>query len=403
VDRLLKDTMKSRMTQPTDHPDAEQLAAWAEGAIYGANAEGIEAHLADCDRCQAVLAAFAATDPAPVMASVTPIEAAGRMAPTPGAPAQPARAPYLLWAGAAAASLLIWLAWPKSQPTPIEQNTIARNEATRPAADAVSPAQTPAATASAPQQPPVIGPAPKQTAATEKSVSTTAAAKPATQTTAEQTAATSKPGAPPTPAYAPPPPPPAAIPPADLIRTAPQARTVANTADAALGQTSRSDSNTLSYLMALEGGGVEFGPIDPVASVTLAPTRAGAAPTRSNPLKSIRWRVMLSGIVEKTMDSGATWKRIVIDPAIAITTGASPSDVVCWLAGKSGAVLRSTDGGATFVRVATPVAADLVSINASDARNATVATSDGRRLTTTDGGQTWRIEFGDPGLGAPGL
>src|SRR5688572_611726 len=58
VDRLLKDAMKTRMTQPIDCPDAEQLAAWADGAIYGADAEGIESHLADCERCQVVLAAF---------------------------------------------------------------------------------------------------------------------------------------------------------------------------------------------------------------------------------------------------------------------------------------------------------------------------------------------------------
>ena len=155
---------------------------------------------------------------------------------------------------------------------------------------------------------------------------------------------------------------------------------------------SRSDAGTLSYLQPLPGGGVEFGPTDAVADVTLTPTRQGVAGGRPNPLKAIRWRVMLSGLVEKTMDGGATWKRIVIDPAVSITTGASPSTVVCWLVGKAGTVLRSTDGGATFVRVTAPVSADLVSINAADALVATVATSDGRRLTTTDGGQTWQKE-----------
>ena len=393
MDRLLKNAMTSRMTQPMDHPDAEQLAAWADGAIYGADAEGIESHLADCERCQAVIAAFVATDPAPAMASVTPIEAAGRIEPAPSVRvAEPARrAPYVLWAGAAAAALLVWFVWPKPAQTPVERSTIARNTEPRPspadAAAAPIQGQTGAVTTPAPTQTPVIGAAPRQTIAAEKSAPTVT--KPVS-TSAAQTAVVSKPVAQPVTTAAAPPPPPA-IPPADLIRTAPQAR-VTGAADVGLGQTSRSESNTLSYLVALEGGGVEFGPIDPVASVTLAPTRAGTAPARTNPLKAIRWRVMLSGIVEKTMDSGATWKRIVIDPALGITTGASPSEVVCWLAGKAGNVLRSTDGGATFVRVKTPVTADLVSINAADARTATVATSDGRRLTTTDGGQTWRIE-----------
>jgi photosystem II stability/assembly factor-like uncharacterized protein len=120
----------------------------------------------------------------------------------------------------------------------------------------------------------------------------------------------------------------------------------------------------------------------------LTPTRQGVASAPRNPLKAIRWRV-ITGVVEKTIDGGASWSRIVIDSSLSITTGASPSSVVCWLAGKAGAVLRSTDGGKTFVRVTTPATADLVSITAADGLTATVATSDGRRLTTTDGGQTW--------------
>jgi hypothetical protein len=174
------------------------------------------------------------------------------------------------------------------------------------------------------------------------------------------------------------------------------------TSDVVMMQTaSRPDSTTMSYLVRLPDGGVEFGPTDAVASVTLTPTRQGqaggggggrASGGRANPLKAIRWRVMLSGIVEKTIDGGANWKRIVLDSGTAITTGASPSDVVCWLVGKAGAVLKSTDGGTTFVRMTAPVAADLVSIDAADARVATVSTSDGRRLTTTDGGQTWQRE-----------
>ena len=195
------------------------------------------------------------------------------------------------------------------------------------------------------------------------------------------------------------PPPPAAIPP-DLIQTLPRSKPVS---DAVLIQTaSKSELGTMSYLVRLPDGGVDFGPTDAVASVTLTPTRQGqggaaggggggrASSARPNPLKAIRWRVMLSGIVEKTIDGGANWRRIVLDPAIAITTGASPTDVVCWLAGKSGALLKSTDGGATFVRVTVPVSSDLVSITASDALIATVATSDGQRLTTLDGGQTWQ-------------
>ena len=392
MDRLLKDAMKTRMTQPGNCPDAEQLAAWADGTIFGAAAEGLESHLADCERCQAVLAAFVATEPVPTLVAVPPTEAPTPIEQAPEVRTAPraARMPYVWW-GAAAASLLLWLAWPKPAQVIPPAESIARSETSAPAAGAVatpqgSPALTPLVT-------PVIGPAPRQTAEAAKS----------SQKTANQTLAKANPAArvaEPSPkpvtagaatAAAPPPPapPPATVPP-DMIQTRQKPVT-----DVAMMQTaSRSESTTMSFLVRLPDGGVEFGPTDAVASVTLTPTRqgVGGGGGRGNPLKAIRWRVLLSGLVEKTIDGGTNWKRIVLDPAISITTGASPSEVVCWLVGKSGAVLKSTDGGATFVQVTKPISADLVSIDAADALVATVATGDGRRLTTTNGGQTWQRE-----------
>jgi len=385
VDRLLKDAMKTRMTPPVNCPDAEQLAAWADGTIYGAAALGLESHLADCERCQAVLAAFVATEPVPASASVTPIGTPASVdTPPVRTSPRPARMPYV-WLGAAAASLLLWLAWPKPPQVTPPVESIARSETAPSAADAIATQQSPVAPT--PVQTPVIGPAPRQTAEASKQAQTLAkttqplqAAEPSTKPVAAGGAGRG--GASGGAAGA------AAVPP-DMIQTLPRTKP-----DAVMTQTaSRADTgNTLSFLMPLPGGGVEFGPTDAVADVTLTPTRQGVAASRANPLKAIRWRVMLSGLVEKTIDGGANWKRIVLDPAIGITTGAAPSDVVCWLAGKAGAVMKSTDGGTTFVKVTAPVASDLVSITASDARTATVVTSDGRRLTTTDGGQNWQRE-----------
>lgn len=377
MDRLLRDVMNTRTTQPIEHPDAEQLAAWAEGTIYGAAAEGIESHLADCERCQAVIAAFVATEPTPALAPVASV-APAPIESSPAAPHVVRRTPYVLWAGLAAASILVYFAWPKPPQVAAPEVSVARNE----------PLPSPTA-AQVPVQTQVIGPAPKQVA----SVRSPAEVRPSPA--AKLTEQLSKPApqagaaAPPPAAVAPPPPP---VPPPivhDSARALPPGApppTTTLTANAA------AEANTVSFITPLPGGGVEFGPTDPVASVTLAPTRQGVAASRPNPLKAIRWRVLLSGLVEKTIDGGATWSRIVLDPALAITSGASPSNVVCWLVGKRGAVLRSTDGGTTFVRLKAPDSADLVSIDALDARTATVATSDGRRLTTTDGGQSWQRE-----------
>jgi hypothetical protein len=381
VDRLLNDIMKTRGSAPGgDCPDAEKLSAWADGTLYGADADGIEAHLADCERCQAVLTAFAATEPAVEPAVVT--EAAAEEAAPVVVPFTP-RPTVASWAiplviGAAAASLILYVTWPKPPVIAIPATSIAR---VTPVDQA--PATTPATT-------PVIGPAPKAGAPVA-----TSAPKPA-RTLAKASEPTSTPVvmAPPpaitltpTPTASPsatPSPTPAAAATADL-----RVGRITPTNSGLMQTSARSDRNALSFITPLPDGGVEFGPTtDPVADVTLTPTRQGEA-SRS-PLKNIRWRVMLSGIVQKTIDGGTTWTRIVLDPAVVVTTGASPSAAVCWLVGKAGAVLRSTDGGATFTRVAAPVPADLVSITATDARTATVSTADGRHLTTSDGGQTWR-------------
>ncbi|CAN5875970.1 hypothetical protein BH24ACI5_BH24ACI5_21990 [soil metagenome] len=45
--------------------DAETLAAWADGSLTAAQRTAAEAHVADCDRCLAVVAAIAQTSPPP--------------------------------------------------------------------------------------------------------------------------------------------------------------------------------------------------------------------------------------------------------------------------------------------------------------------------------------------------
>ena len=43
--------------------DAERLAAWSEGALPATEAADVELHLSNCARCQAMLAAFARSEP----------------------------------------------------------------------------------------------------------------------------------------------------------------------------------------------------------------------------------------------------------------------------------------------------------------------------------------------------
>src|SRR4051812_13231963 len=110
--------MKTRRTADDRCPDAELIAAWADGTLYGAAAESLEAHLADCERCQAVLATFAATEPDAVGVLATsqdvetPVRAAAPVIPF------PERASIASWAvplviGALAASLFMFVVWPR--------------------------------------------------------------------------------------------------------------------------------------------------------------------------------------------------------------------------------------------------------------------------------------------------
>lgn len=50
----------SRRPLEADHPDAETLAAYSEGALPAAEAERLQDHLADCAECARLMLDFAA-------------------------------------------------------------------------------------------------------------------------------------------------------------------------------------------------------------------------------------------------------------------------------------------------------------------------------------------------------
>jgi hypothetical protein len=103
----------------------------------------------------------------------------------------------------------------------------------------------------------------------------------------------------------------------------------------------------------------------------------------------VRWRVLATGVVEKSTDNGTTWTPTEVEPALRITGGAAPGPQVCWLIGRGGIVLRSTDG-VRFTRVTSPADEDLAAIQATNALEAIVTTASGRVRATTDGGRTWK-------------
>jgi hypothetical protein len=106
-----------------------------------------------------------------------------------------------------------------------------------------------------------------------------------------------------------------------------------------------------------------------------------------SPDGTTRWRIS-SRAVEKSTDGGATWTTAVTVMDGRWTGGAAPSSTTLWLVGRQGLVERTTDGR-TFQRVTFPETTDLSAVQATSAETATITTADGRSFGTTDGGKTW--------------
>jgi hypothetical protein len=131
------------------------------------------------------------------------------------------------------------------------------------------------------------------------------------------------------------------------------------------------------------GGAARGSTVSGLPQTAITVTLDGVAVT------SMRWRILASGAVERSINNARTWEPIAITPPARITTGTAPSVQVCWLAGREGVVLRTIDG-IKFERVTSPDPADFVSVQAVDDQQAAVRTSDGRIFSTRDGGKTWR-------------
>ena len=430
--------------------DAGTLAAWAERTLPPADAERAETHLAGCDRCQQMLAAFVRTEPvAPAAAAVPFWQQWGRR--------------WLIPAGAvAAAALVVIVATRESAPPEMQ---VARYEA--PAASPPregarpSPARAAAPAGALTDQITPASPPPQAGAAQAKSspaantlelrqdaAATARAAEADRLETRERSLSdgiVTMPGVAGGLA-APPPPAPATVAPAAGARDAqggaapaapapgtpgPQragagqegkAESVQVTnipadntrfrqtpavivpgelpraADAAGASRAASLAKAAAGTIVVEivseprpafgrtGSGAGRGGRGPAAA-TEAAQAASTASKLPNTIPA-RWRILADGRVERSTNGGATWHPMAINVPVPLVAGSSPSDLVAWFVGPRGAVLLATDGE-RLERVPFPDASDLVAITAVNDRAATVRTADGRTFATGDGGRNW--------------
>jgi photosynthesis system II assembly factor YCF48-like protein len=373
--RLLREALQARVPErPSDEClDAETVAAWADDTLGRDERRAAEAHAADCERCQALVAAMAKTAP-------------------PAAARSWWRAPVIGWLvplTGVAAALLVWMNMPGTPPAP-SSTSVARaieQQLPTPPQYAQSNARADTPTQGNPNKGNVPPPA-RQDAAKVSGDRQPSAARNRVQSSAADTfkneapaplakglseavsdaaapaapaALVAIPASPATPAAAPQPAQQAAAETVTVTKAATPPVTVQRTASGALGS-----ANARALML------------DARPSATLI--------VSSN--ASSRWRILANGAVQHSTDGGSTWEMQSTGVTVTLAAGVSPAASICWLVGPEGIVLLSTDGR-TWRRLAFPETANLTSVRATDDKRATVYRSDGRAFSTTDGGQTW--------------
>lgn len=382
------------------------MAAWADRALPADAAAAVELHLSNCERCQEVLAAFMRSEPA-AGAVVLPFWAR-----------RPVQWSAAGLAAAAALVAMIWIGRPPAATAP--ESTVASRKVAPTAPSASAPPELrqdkPApvdqiAPASPASQPSPTTRSSRKTAEPRQEKSANAAelrkdrAASALQdrAAAEQAAELGRvalaPPPRPTPAAAMPPvAPPATTVTAASPTVAPPATGTFATPVVPLGATRPA---TMSETIAADAFSavipiIEIAAPEPTPSALRSMTGAGRgagapAALRQSTGGTTRWRIVAGTRVERTIDAGATWTPLPIEPELKtlLLAGWATSPTNCWLTGRDGVVLVTHDGR-TFRRVSVPEVVHLTGVTAMDGMRATVTAIDGRKFSTSDGGQTWK-------------
>lgn len=392
TDRLLR-----LMLQPGVHhdacPDANMLAAFAEGALAAPERDDLEIHFAECHRCQEALASMARAWPAPDAAL----------------PSASARwrffRPRWLVPLAAAAILVMYVAVrpviaPYFPPTTVGP---APEVAQTPA-----PVPTQVMADARPSSPELTPPPPPARAMADtgrpapKSIASVADAKGAGQPAARSAETAMLPVAKPAADIAAPvggiAAPTAMASPDRAVAMAKDVRREALPASppaagaAALPRTAISESvvvsppPTVTTQAASVGGGEAAR-----QQLAMKANESIALPEVVSPDGAVAWVIGPGGRLSRSTDRRVSWQPQVSGVSVELLAGSAPSAVVCWMVGTAGTVIVTTDG-TRWSRVAFPERVDLVAVEATDGRVATVTTRDGRRFATRDAGATWSLK-----------
>lgn len=428
---------------PAGCPDAEEVAAYLDRSLETAAYARCEEHFANCSRCQDVLAALAVGENAEVAAAATVTsEAEARPAshvePVRITPSHEARRRFWAWlapVAVAAAAFLIWFDLrPKPATEPVPNSTVALNA---PSQNALPPAPSTPSPVGPGEESKTQGAHDANSRSLQKLDQYNGAIAPATKAKKQASGAPASPAAADKfGALAPPPPrvkealkdeaaleksaissemptplplpgqPPAATQQAGVIAGRPDS-TAANQNFADDGRVQAQTSTgglRMQSAPALSRNAqakaqpapksVLSGAIGSVSeSVEVVGGAAGAilvTPTSGEML----WRIGPRGQIERSTDSGNSWRSTPAGVTADLLAGAAPANGVAWIVGKSGAILRTTDGGGHWTHPKSPAigantSPDWSSVIATDADHATISSITGQSFATSDGGATW--------------
>jgi hypothetical protein len=109
----------------------------------------------------------------------------------------------------------------------------------------------------------------------------------------------------------------------------------------------------------------------------------------SSPNGAVVWRLLPSGIIQRSADAGANWTVQKTATVADLLAGSAVSEKTCWMVGRGGTILLTTDGGIHWWKASSPTTEDITTVFAVDAQQATITTAKNNSYKTTDGGKTW--------------
>lgn len=321
-------------------PDAEQLAAFVDGVLPRAEREAIEAHAADCARCTEHLALLLP------IAATTPVRRAAR--------------PLLVrwgWLVPVATAVVVAAIWVRMPERPVQAPVIS-DTATAPAERTVD-----SETDAAPPAPAVTPGDRADTAASGAADS--AAAKPVEAQRRREA-------------------------PQLLKQSAPEAVTPATPAETSAGGASPEAT-------AVREPDEAKTEAAPSTTAMTAPARTGrrepssrflfvAPPTVEVDAGRIRYRAT-GRRLERSEDSGATWRVVEADAGAPFSAGACAPDGACWFGTSLGHVFHVANGRTT--RLELPVRSPVVSVTSLESGGVEVALLSGDRFRATGPDAPW--------------